>query len=169
MSITRLVHAVSLTLSVAAALTLGAGPGEAQDLQGTLKKIKDSGTITLVLVAGGLAPMQVLTAVINHPLTNFALGALFLFFALSLFGWYDITLPSWLQDATSAGEGKGGLAGVFFMALTFSIISFACVGPIYGGFLTVEAAGGTGQVQRVTISTATSPKKSRRSSRTDVR
>ena len=47
MFITRLVHAVSLTLSVAAALALGAGPAEAQDLQGTLKKIKDSGTITL--------------------------------------------------------------------------------------------------------------------------
>ena len=47
MSITRLVHAVTLALSVAAALTLGAGPARAQDLQGTLKKIKDSGTITL--------------------------------------------------------------------------------------------------------------------------
>ena len=46
MFITRLVHAVSLTLSFAVALALG-GPAEAQDLQGTLKKIKDSGTITL--------------------------------------------------------------------------------------------------------------------------
>lgn len=123
--------------------------GEAKKGSPVMMALVYSGTITLVLVAGGLALMQVLTAVINHPITNFVLGGLFLFFALSLFGMYDITLPSWLQDATSSGEGKGGLAGVFFMALTFSIISFACVGPIYGGFLTVEAAGSTGQVQRV--------------------
>jgi glutamate/aspartate transport system substrate-binding protein len=47
MTITRLVHVVSLALSLAAVLVLAADPARAQDLQGTLKKIKDSGTITL--------------------------------------------------------------------------------------------------------------------------
>jgi MFS family permease len=93
-----------------------------------------SGTITLVLVAGGLALMQVLTAVINHPLTNFVLAFLLGFFASSLLGWYDITLPSWLQDATASGESRGGLMGVFFMALTFSMVSFAGVGPVLWQF-----------------------------------
>mgnify|MGYP002777887908 CR=1 FL=1 len=109
-----------------------------------------SGTIALVLILGGLALVQVLNAVINHPVTNFALAFLFVYFALSLLGWYDITLPSWLQDWTASGENKGGLAGVFFMALTFSIISFACVGPIYGGFLTLKAGSQTDLIGKVT-------------------
>jgi thiol:disulfide interchange protein DsbD len=84
--------------------------------------------------------LGVLQQIISHYITNFALAAVFLFFALSLLGMYDITLPSWLQDRTSAGESRGGLVGVIFMALTFSIVSFACVGPIYGGFITLGAA-----------------------------
>lgn len=96
-------------------------------------------TLVGVLTLGGLALMQVLVQISVHWATNFILAALFLFFALSLLGMYDITLPSWLQDLTSSGEGKGGVIGVFFMALTFSIVSFACVGPIYGGFISVEA------------------------------
>jgi len=108
-----------------------------------------SSTIALVLILGGLALVQVLNAVINHPLTNFALALLFVYFALSLLGWYDITLPSWLQDWTASGENKGGLVGVFFMALTFSIISFACVGPIYGGFLTLKAGTQTDLLSKV--------------------
>ncbi|MFQ3593513.1 MAG: cytochrome c biogenesis protein CcdA [Gemmataceae bacterium] len=108
-----------------------------------------SGTIALVLILGGLALVQVLNAVINHPVTNFALALLFIYFALSLLGWYDITLPSWLQDWTASGENKGGLMGVFFMALTFSIISFACVGPIYGGFLTLKAGTQSDMLSKV--------------------
>ncbi|MFO0876964.1 MAG: cytochrome c biogenesis protein CcdA [Gemmataceae bacterium] len=99
------------------------------------------GTLVLVLTLGGLLLLKVLVAISVHWLTNFLLGGIFLFFAMSLLGMYDITLPSWLQDATSSGEGKGGLIGVFFMALTFSIVSFACVGPIYGGFITLQASG----------------------------
>jgi thiol:disulfide interchange protein DsbD len=53
---------------------------------------------------------------------------------------YEIALPSSLANLTGSREGKGGLIGVMFMALTFSIISFACVGPIYGGFITLEAS-----------------------------
>ncbi|MBY0229871.1 MAG: thioredoxin family protein, partial [Gemmataceae bacterium] len=103
-----------------------------------------SGTIVLVMALGGLLLLQFLSAVINHWITNLVLGLVFLYFALSLLGMYDITLPSWLQDMTHSGEGKGGMAGVFFMALTFSIISFACVGPIYGGFLSAEANASVG-------------------------
>ncbi|MFM7150290.1 MAG: protein-disulfide reductase DsbD family protein, partial [Gemmataceae bacterium] len=97
-------------------------------------------TLVMVLTLGGLVLLKVLVAISVHAVTNFLLAGIFFFFALSLLGMYDITLPNWLQDYTSSGEGKGGLLGVFFMALTFSIVSFACVGPIYGGFISVQAA-----------------------------
>src|SRR5262249_53605675 len=69
-----------------------------------------------------------------NPITNFLIGALFIYFALSLFGMYEIELPSGLARFTSAREGQGGLVGTIFMALTFTIISFACVAPFLGGF-----------------------------------
>jgi thiol:disulfide interchange protein DsbD len=96
-------------------------------------------TIVVVLTAGGIALISVLVDISQHYLTNFVLAGVFLVFSLSLLGMYDITLPSWLTEMTSSREGQGGLLGVVFMALTFSIISFACVGPIYGGFITLEA------------------------------
>jgi thiol:disulfide interchange protein DsbD len=108
------------------------------------------GTLVLVLALGGLVLLNVFVAISVHWATNLALGAVFLFFALSLLGMYDITLPSWLQDATASGEGRGGLVGVFFMALTFSVVSFACVGPIYGSFIGLQAtsSGALGLLER---------------------
>ena len=68
---------------------------------------------------------------------------MFVFFALSLFGMYEIELPTSLAQFTSAREGKGGLAGTVFMALTFTILSFACVAPFYGSFLIFAASAST--------------------------
>ncbi len=107
-------------------------------------------TIVAVLTAGGIALVHVLQVISQHWITNIFLTAVFVFFALSLFGMYEIELPSGLANLTGAREGKGGLAGIVFMALTFSIISFACVGPIYGAFITLEASSSvTGWLQRV--------------------
>jgi thiol:disulfide interchange protein DsbD len=108
------------------------------------------GTIVLVLTLGGMALVSVLQTVSQHWATNFFLTAIFVFFALSLLGMYEIQLPSGLANLTASREGQGGLTGIVFMALTFSIISFACVGPIYGGFITLQASdtGLTGWLQR---------------------
>jgi thiol:disulfide interchange protein len=92
-------------------------------------------TIVVVLTGGGLLLMEVLRQFIAFWGTQFLLAGLCLFFALSLLGMYEIQLPSWLSNLTSAQEGRGGLVGTIFMALTFTIISFACVGPIYGTFI----------------------------------
>jgi thiol:disulfide interchange protein DsbD len=100
-------------------------------------------TIVLVLAAGGLILLRVLVDVSNHWVTNVVLATVFFVFGSSLLGMFDLALPAWLSNLTSAREDKGGLLGTFFMALTFSIISFTCVGPIYGGFLATEAAGQT--------------------------
>lgn len=107
-------------------------------------------TIVAVLTVGGIALVHVLQVISQHWITNVFLTAVFVFFALSLLGMYEIELPSGLANLTGSREGKGGLVGIVFMALTFSIISFACVGPIYGAFITLEAsqASLTGWLQR---------------------
>ena len=68
----------------------------------------------------------------NNPWLNLGLGAVLVFFALSLFGMYEIELPNFLARFTSAREGQGGYMGTVFMALTFTITSFTCTGPFLG-------------------------------------
>jgi thiol:disulfide interchange protein len=91
-------------------------------------------TIVVVLTLAAAFLLSVFRLLSVHPATNYFLGALFIFFALSLFGMYEIELPSGLARYTSSHEGQGGLVGTMFMALTFTIISFACVAPFLGGF-----------------------------------
>jgi cytochrome c biogenesis protein CcdA len=98
-----------------------------------------SGTIVAVLTIGGVLLSAALQKASLHWATNFVLGALFIYFALSLFGMYEIRLPTGLLNLTSAQEGRGGLLGTIFMALTFTIISFTCVAPFYGGFIGLQA------------------------------
>lgn len=92
-----------------------------------------SSTIVIVLTIAAVALLSFFREVSTHWAMNFGLGALFIFFALSLFGMYDIELPSGLANFTSTREGSS-LIGTVFMALTFTIISFACVAPFLGGF-----------------------------------
>src|SRR5262249_51450585 len=92
------------------------------------------GTIVIVLTIAAVALLNFFSLLSINPWMNYGLGLLFIFFALSLFGMYDIELPSGLARFTSQREGKGGLVGTVFMALTFTIISFACVAPFLGGF-----------------------------------
>ena len=66
---------------------------------------------------------------------NIAFFIIFLFFAFSFFGYYDITLPSSIANKSSKAEEAGGIIGIFFMALTLVIVSFSCTGPILGSLL----------------------------------
>jgi len=99
------------------------------------------GTIIIVLGVAALTLLAVFRELSVHPIMNIAMGALFVFFALSLFGMYEITLPSKLTAFTSSREGGGGVAGTMFMALTFTIVSFTCVAPFLGGFSGMAASG----------------------------
>ncbi len=99
-----------------------------------------STTIAVVLTIAGVCLIRLVQPFSQHWATNIILGGLFVFFALSLFGMYDIVLPSGLGRFTASGEGRGGLIGVVFMALTFTVISFACVAPFYGSFITYSAS-----------------------------
>jgi thiol:disulfide interchange protein len=72
---------------------------------------------------------------------NLIFFLVFVVFALSFFGLFEITLPSsWVNKADKQAD-KGGIAGIFFMAFTLVLVSFSCTGPIVGSIL-VEAAGG---------------------------
>ena len=74
-------------------------------------------------------------------LPNLIFFVVFLVFALSFFGLFEITLPHKFVNNVDAMGDKGGLLGVFFMALTLVLVSFSCTGPIVGSIL-VESAGG---------------------------
>jgi thiol:disulfide interchange protein DsbD len=91
-------------------------------------------TIVIVLTVGAVVLLGFFQAASQHWLTNLVLGLLFVIFALSLFGMYELTLPSGLANFTSSRQARGGMSGTIFMALTFSIISFSCVAPFMGGF-----------------------------------
>lgn len=77
--------------------------------------------------------------IFNQISTNIGLNVffflIFVFFALSFFGYYEITLPSWVANKSSKAEEAGGMLGIFFMALTLVIVSFSCTGPILGSLL----------------------------------
>ncbi len=77
----------------------------------------------------------------THWLPNIIFFSVFVFFALSFLGMFEITLPSSLVNSVDAQAEKGGYYGVFFMALTIVLVSFSCTGPIVSSLL-VEAAGG---------------------------
>lgn len=77
--------------------------------------------------------------ILNNISTNVTLNllffAIFIVFALSFFGLYEIGLPSSFANKVDAKSGLGDFAGIFFMALTLAIVSFSCTGPILGSLL----------------------------------
>ncbi len=77
----------------------------------------------------------------THWLPNIIFFVIFMVFAASFFGAFEITLPaSWSTKADSK-SGKGGLLGVFFLALTLVLVSFSCTGPIVGTVLIKSTQG----------------------------
>jgi thiol:disulfide interchange protein DsbD len=92
-------------------------------------------TIIVVLALAVLVLGQLIVKLANSPWLNLGLGLVLIFFALSLFGMYEIELPHFIARFTSTREGKGGYAGTFFMALTFTVTSFTCTGPFLGPLL----------------------------------
>ncbi|MDX5482662.1 MAG: thioredoxin family protein [Hymenobacteraceae bacterium] len=79
----------------------------------------------------------------THWLPNLLFFAVFIVFAMSFFGMFEITLPSSLLTKVDAQADKGGLVGVFFMAFTLALVSFSCTGPIVGSILVASAGGET--------------------------
>lgn len=77
-----------------------------------------------------------------HPVTNLLFFAIFVIFAISFFGLFEITLPSSWATKTDKLAGKKGYTGIFFMALTLVIVSFSCTGIFAGQLLSYLSSEG---------------------------
>jgi thiol:disulfide interchange protein DsbD len=77
----------------------------------------------------------------THWLPNTMFFLVFIIFAASFFGAFDITLPSWMINKSDKNADKGGVGGIFFMALTLVLVSFSCTGPIVSTII-IKAFGG---------------------------
>ena len=78
----------------------------------------------------------------SNPWVNGFISVVFFAFGLSLLGAFEITLPSGLLTKMNAASDRGGYLGVLLMGLTFSLTSFACVGPFVGTLLVASVQGG---------------------------
>jgi thiol:disulfide interchange protein DsbD len=96
-----------------------------------------------LLTTAVLGPFGMVTLGSN-PWVNGFIAALFLAFGLSLLGAFEINIPSPILTRLNRSSEKGGLAGALLMGLTFSLASFACVGPFVGTLLAASVAGGGG-------------------------
>jgi thiol:disulfide interchange protein DsbD len=94
-----------------------------------------------LLTTALLGPFGIVTLGSN-PWVNGFIAALFLAFGLSLLGAFEINIPSPILTRLNRSSEKGGLAGALLMGLTFSLASFACVGPFVGTLLAASVAGG---------------------------
>ncbi|MCW3125755.1 MAG: Thiol:disulfide interchange protein DsbD precursor [Bacteroidetes bacterium] len=80
---------------------------------------------------------------------NIFFFSIFMVFAFSFFGYYEIALPSSLATKIDSASNVGGLIGIFFMALTLVIVSFSCTGPLIGTLLASLATSANGKLNLV--------------------
>ena len=95
------------------------------------------------IIGGESVTADIFNWIATHWLPNILFFIIFMVFAASFFGAFEITLPQSLVNKSDKGSDKKGLAGVFFMALTLVLVSFSCTGPIVGNVL-IQATSSNG-------------------------
>jgi thiol:disulfide interchange protein DsbD len=90
---------------------------------------------------------DILNNISTNVILNVIFFAVFVFFAFSFFGFYEISLPSSFSSKADSKAGGGNIAGIFFMALTLAIVSFSCTGPILGSLLAGSLSRDGGAIQ----------------------
>jgi thiol:disulfide interchange protein len=95
-------------------------------------------TLLLTLIFGD----KILYTISTSAISNLLFFAIFIIFAISFFGAFELTLPNSWANKADQQAGKGGLGGIFFMALTLVIVSFSCTGPIVGTLLGQTSTNG---------------------------
>ena len=98
--------------------------------------------IVAIFVVIGVAFGSVIIPFASHPVTNIIIGALFIYFALVLFGVVNLQPPKALLDLAGKASQMGGYLGVFLMGATLVITSFTCTAPFVGTLLATGAKGG---------------------------
>ena len=93
------------------------------------------------LIGGEAVTTDIFNWIATHWLPNLLFFIVFMVFAASFFGAFELTLPASWTNKADAGSDRKGLAGVFFMALTLVLVSFSCTGPIVGTVLIKSTAG----------------------------
>ena len=93
------------------------------------------------ILGGDTVTADIFNWLATHWLPNIIFFLVFMVFAASFFGAFEITLPSSLVNKSDKNSDKGGLAGIFFMALTLVLVSFSCTGPIVGSVLIKSTQG----------------------------
>jgi thiol:disulfide interchange protein DsbD len=83
----------------------------------------------------GAGSSDILNNISTNTWLNIFFAIVFIAFAISFFGYYEIALPGSLSNTVDARSNVGSLGGIFFMALTLAIVSFSCTGPILGSLL----------------------------------
>lgn len=90
---------------------------------------------------------EILNSISTHTGLNVFFFVVFVFFALSFFGYFELTLPHSWSDKMDNASDVGGVIGTFFMALTLAIVSFSCTGPILGSLLVGALSSDGGALQ----------------------
>lgn len=93
-------------------------------------------------VAGKAISPEIFNNISTNVWLNLIFFAVFVFFALSFFGLFELGLPAGLANKMDSKSGLGNIGGIFFMAATLAIVSFSCTGPILGTLLVGVADGG---------------------------
>ncbi len=92
-------------------------------------------------IVGNVQP-EIFNSISTNPWLNIIFFIIFIFFSISFFGFFEITLPSGIANKADSKSGLGSMAGIFFMAITLAIVSFSCTGPILGTLLVGSLQGG---------------------------
>ena len=93
------------------------------------------------LVGGDAVTADIFNWLATHWIPNVIFFLVFMVFAASFFGAFEIRLPGWLVNKSDSKADKSGLVGLFFMALTLVLVSFSCTGPIVGSVLIKSTSG----------------------------
>ena len=93
------------------------------------------------LVGGDAVTADIFNWLATHWLPNIIFFLVFMVFAASFFGAFEITMPSWMVNKTDSKADTKGLGGIFFLALTLVLVSFSCTGPIVGSVLIKSTSG----------------------------
>ncbi len=92
-------------------------------------------------VGGKTVTADIFNWLSTHWIPNILFFLIFMFFAASFLGMFEIVLPNWMVNKADSKADKGGFLGTFFMALTLVLVSFSCTGPLVGTVLVKSAQG----------------------------